>query len=384
MFKKVVSLLVLAVLVGLATAQDPIRIGVNLELSGRFATIGNATLQGAQAAQQQMPTVLGRPVELSICDNQTTPEGSINCAARFIDEGVVGVLGAISSTMSIAAAQPLQEAGVIMISTSSTNPATTQIGDHIFRMAYTDDFQGKVAARYAYDDLDARRAVVFRQQDDDYSYGLAGFFSEEFKALGGETIVLDYVANTVDFSAQINDARGFEPDVIYYSGFCAEGATLVPQLRRQGFDQQILGADASDDSQCPVGGGEAFDGYIFTGFGGPEVLSGEAATRASDFADFFEMVFPDASDFNGFTLAGADSYNVLVQAIANAGSDDPDAVLAALQSLEGYPGVSGEITYAGTDGTPADRTIGFFQYSVPGADGAEWSSESLFGLSTGQ
>ena len=159
MAKKLLALLVLAALAGLATAQDPIRIGINLELSGRFATIGNATLQGIQAAQEQMPTVNGRTVELSICDNQTTPEGSINCAARFVDEGVIGVLGAISSTMSIAAAEPLEEAGIIMISTSSTNPATTQIGEHIFRMAYTDDFQGKVAARYAADDLGAERAI---------------------------------------------------------------------------------------------------------------------------------------------------------------------------------------------------------------------------------
>jgi len=384
MAKKLLALLVLAALAGLATAQDPIRIGINLELSGRFATIGNATLQGIQAAQEQMPTVNGSTVELSICDNQTTPEGSINCAARFVDEGVIGVLGAISSTMSIAAAEPLEDAGIIMISTSSTNPATTQIGEHIFRMAYTDDFQGRVAARYAANDLGAERAIVFRQQDDDYSFGLAGFFAEEFEALGGEAIVLDYVSNTVDFSAQINDARGFDADVIYYSGFCAEGASLMPQLRQQGFDQQILGADASDDSQCPVGGGEAFDEYVFTGFGGPEVLSGAAAERATEFAAFFDVVFPDASDFNGFTLAGADSYNVLVQAVANAGSDDPDEVLTALQNLEGYAGVSGEITYAGTDGTPADRTIGFFEYAVPGADGSEWSSASLFGLSTGE
>ena len=384
MAKKLLALLLLVSLFGFGTAQEPIRIGVNLELSGRFATIGNSTLQGIQAAQQQMPTIDGRPVELSICDNQTTPEGSINCASRFIDEGVVAVLGAISSTMSIAAAEPLEEAGIIMISTSSTNPATTQIGEHIFRMAYTDDFQGKVAARYATNDLGASRAIVFRQQDDDYSFGLAGFFAEEFEALGGETITLDFVANTVDFSAQINDARGFDADVIYYSGFCAEGASLMPQLRQQGFGQQILGADASDDSQCPVGGGEAFDGYIFTGFGGPEVLSGDAAARATDFAAFFDVAFPDATDFNGFTLAGADAYNVIAEAVDVAGTDEGDAVLAALQGLEGFAGVSGDITYAGTDGTPADRTIAFFTYQVPGADGSEWSSEALFGLGTGE
>lgn len=383
MAKKLLALLLLVSLFGFGTAQEPIRIGVNLELSGRFATIGNSTLQGIEAALQQMPEIDGRPVELSVCDNQTTPEGSINCASRFIDEGVVAVLGAISTTMSIAAAEPLQEAGIIMVSTSSTNPATTQIGDHIFRMAYTDDFQGKVAARYATDDLEATRAIVFRQQDDDYSFGLAGFFAEEFAALGGETITLDFVANTVDFSAQINDARGFDADVIYYSGFCAEGASLMPQLRQQGFGQQILGADASDDSQCPVGGGEAFDGFVFTGFGGPEVLSGDAAQRASDFASFFSVAFPDATDFNGFTLAGADAFNVVAEAVSQAGTDEGDAVLAALQGLDGYPGVSGTITYAGTDGTPADRTIAFFEYQVPGADGSEWSSQALFGIGTG-
>jgi len=384
MAKKILTLLVALILAGVTLAQEPVRIGVNLELSGRFATIGTSTLQGIQTALEQMPTVDGRPIELSICDNQTTPEGSINCAARFIDEGVIGVLGAISSTMSIAAANPLQDAGVIMISTSSTNPATTQIGDNIFRMAYTDDFQGKVAARYAVNDLGASRAIVFRQQDDDYSFGLAGFFADEFAALGGETITLDYVSNTVDFSAQINDARGFDADVIYYSGFCAEGASLLPQLRQQGFSQQVLGADASDDSQCPTGGGEAFDEYLLTGFGGADVLSGEAAQRATDFAGFFDLIFPDAADFNGFTLAGADSFNVLVQAVDDADSIDPAAVLTALQNLEGYAGVSGEITYAGTDGTPADRTIAFFQYSVPGEDGSEWSKASLFGIGTGE
>ena len=337
------------------------------------------TLQGIEAAVSQS----GADVELSVCDNATTVEGSVACANRFVDEGVLAVVGPISTTHAIPAAEVLQAAGVIMISTASTNPATTQVGDRIFRMAYTDDFQGRVAARYAINDLGASSAIVFRQQDDDYSFGLAGFFAEEFEALGGSTVVVDYVSNTVDFSAQINDVLGTPADVIYFSGFCAEGATLVPALRAAGFTQQILGADASDDSQCPVGGGEAFDGFIFTGFGGAEVLSGDAAMRAADFATFFRVNTPEASDFNGFTLSGADTINVMLEAVRVAGSTEPGAVLAALSALASFPGVSGDITYAGTDGTPADRTIAFFQYSVPGADGAEWGSTPLFGIGTG-
>ena len=377
---KRVFFLLVAALLSLGMAQDDtVTVGVNLELSGRFAAIGQTTLEGIEAALQQSP--LADRIELSVCDNQTTVEGSVACANRFVDEGAVAVLGAISSSMSIPAAEVLQDAGIIMISTSSTNPATTQIGENIFRMAYTDDFQGIVAAQYAMDEIGAQRAAIFRQQDDDYSFGLAGFFNDEFTGQGGETIILDFVANTVDFSAQINDIRGFEPDVIYYSGFCPEGAPLMVQLQQQGFDQPKLGADASDDPQCIEGGGDAFDGYRFTGFGGPEVLSDEAAQRAQDFRDFYDLVFPEG-EFNGFTLAGADSLNVIAEAIGNAEGTDVASVREALASIEGYPGVSGEITYAGTDGTPANRTIAFFEYDFEQGDTYEDVKTSLFGLQT--
>ncbi len=381
--RKSLLLAVLVILGSFAFAQ--VKIGVNLELSGRFAAIGNQTLNGIKVAHMQMPKVIGQEVQLVICDDETTREGSIACAQRFVNEGVVGVLGAISSSMSIPAAEVLQDAGIIMISTSSTNPQTTQIGDYIFRMAYTDDFQGKLAAAYVVKDLGAKRVAIFRQIDDDYSYGLAGFFDATAKKLGAKTLVQDYVANTVDFTAQLNNIRGFKPDAIYYSGFCAEGAPFMKQLREQGFTQQVVGADASDDPQCPEGAGAAFNNWIFTGFATPNLIPDpEAKKRAEAFkAKYFASIKnAKPGDFNGFVLAGADSYNVLVAAIKKAGTTDVKAVRDALANMEHYPGVSGDITYKGTDGTPKDRTIGFYQYKVKSAN--DWKKIELFGKSTAE
>ncbi len=379
----ILSLLV-ATTVGAAWAQDPITIGVNLELSGRLVSLGTPELEGMEAARAQIGEALGRPIEFSVCDNASTPEGSIACANRFVDEGVVAVLGTGGSSQAIPAAEVLQEAGIIMITPSSTNNATTEVGDYIFRVAYNDEFQGQVAADYLYNDQEARKVAVFRQQDDDYSFGLAGYFDDAFTALGGETLIVDFTAGTVDFAAQINDIRAFAPDVIYTPAFCPELAAAVPQLKQQGFTEQlIMGSDGSDDAQCPDGGGEAFNGYRFTAFAEPDQLSSdpEAAARAAEFQTAFQESQPDGT-FNGFTLAGADAYNVLVQAIEDAGSDDVTAVRDALANLENYPGVTGSITFAGTERTPANRIMGFFEYAVPGDDGAAWTKEQLEGLTS--
>ena len=359
-----VTLAFAVVLGGLALAQGTIKIGVFLELSGRMAVTGNDTLYGVNVAHEQQPTVNGLNVELSVCDNASTPEGAIAC-------------GSYSPSLSTPAAGVLQPAGIVMVSTGSTNPATTQIDDYIFRIPYTDQFQGAVAAQYAYEDAGASSVAIFRQQDDDYSVGLSGFFKDAFEAMGGRTTVLDYTANTVDFSAQLNNLRSFNPDFIYFTGFCAEAASLVPQLRQQGFTQAILGGDASDDTQCPDGGGTAFEGFTFTSFGEPEVLSGAAAERAAEFREAFVKSYT-LEHFTGFTLSGADAYKVLVQAITDAGSTDHAAVRDALANLKDFPGVSGDITYVGTDGTPANRVMGLYAYQF---SGNSWTKAVLKGIS---
>lgn len=358
---------------------NEINLGVHLELSGRMAVTGSDSLSGIQAAQVEQGTVTIGGVEytinLSVCDNASTPEGAIACGNRFVDEGVLAVLGSYSTSHSIPAANILQPAGVLMVSTGSTNPATTQIGDYIFRIPYTDNFQGQVAAQYVSQDIGASRVAIFRQQDDDYSVGLAGYFQDAFD---GGTTVIDFTSSAVDFSAQINDLRSFQPDMIYFTGFCAEAASLVPQLRQQGFgDIPILGGDASDDAQCPDGGGVAFNDFFFTSFGEPEVLSGEAAARAEAFGAVHAEHYPDAG-FTGFTLAAADAYKVIVAAIEAADSADVEDVRDALQALDQFPGVTGDITFAGTDGTPANRIMGLYKYAV---DGNSWDKVVVRGIS---
>ena len=107
------------------------------------------------------------------------------------------------------------------------------------------------------------------------------------------------------------------------------------------------------------------------------MLEGAAAERAAEFGEAFLQQY-DEINFNGFTLSGADAYKVVWQAVTDAGSTDAAAVRDALAALENFPGVSGDITYVGTDGTPANRVMGLYAYMF---DNGNWEKATLRGIS---
>lgn len=377
------ALLIVAMLGAVTAAQERILVGVNMELTGYSADFGIEQNRGIAAAHRLQPSVtvngVTYDIELLICDNQTQREESANCAARLIGQGAVGVLGGFSSSMSIAAAPIFQDAGVTQISTGSTNPVLTELGNHIFRIPFTDNYQGQAIASYAYDVLGARRAVIFRQSDDDFSVGITRILVDAFNALGAQVQVQSFNQTTVDFSAQLNNARRFNPDVLISTAFCQLTGPLVRQSRSVGFAQPWLGGDSLDAPSCAELGGQAFQGVQFTGFPDLDQLEPEAVERAQAVrAAYFEL-YPNSTGFGGVTLAGSDAYGVLRAAIEDAlqagaspsnAAQFRSAVRNALAEMTDYPGVTGVLTYAGTDGTPASRSIGLLEVENVQANGS--------------
>src|SRR5207248_675795 len=132
-------------------------------------------------------------LRVKVYDDQGKAEEAASIMTKLITQDrVVAVLGEVSSSRSIAAAPIAQEHHVPMISPSATNPKVTEIGDYIFRVCFIDPFQGTVMARFASEKLKAKTAAILRDNKSDYSLGLASFFTDSFKAVGG-TIVKDEV-----------------------------------------------------------------------------------------------------------------------------------------------------------------------------------------------
>lgn len=243
-----ITLLCLTALPGCAKREAEIKVGEYGSLTGSTATFGISTKNGIELYVDNLNAqggISGKKIHVLVEDDQSKPEEAATAVNKLIaQDGVVAVLGEVASSRSLAAAPICQSAGVPMISPSSTNPRVTEIGDYIFRVCYTDPFQGMVIAKFAKNTLHFSKAAVFRDNKNDYSVGLANFFSDAFRGMGG-TIVTDqsYSEGDQDFKAQLTVIKSKKPEFIFIPGYYTEVGLIARQARELGLNVPMLGGD---------------------------------------------------------------------------------------------------------------------------------------------
>ena len=127
-----------------------------------------------------------------------------------------------------------------MLSPSSTNPEVTKKGDFIFRTCFTDQQQGYACAKFAFENLEARRAAILYPGDNDYSVGLANDFTAAFGRLGGEIVLSQGGQGQQDFSVG-GPGQAAGPDVLFVPCYYDDSGQLASQARKRGIDIPIVG-----------------------------------------------------------------------------------------------------------------------------------------------
>ena len=242
-------------------APEPIVVGVVMPTTGDVAAYGQMAWDGIKRAHQMQPTVLGRPVKLVLADNKSDAVEAANATSRLIQkEGAVAILGPATSTRSLSAVPVAEKSKVPLITPTATNPAVTQGKKFAFRVCFIDPFQGQVAARYAYNQLKARRAALLIDVAQDYCVGLGQYFIREFRRLGGK-IVAVAKCNTrdQDFSAQLGTIKAARPDILYLPNYYTEDALVARQAKELGINRahalRRRGPGSGVDQDRRAGGG---------------------------------------------------------------------------------------------------------------------------------
>ena len=344
--KKILGVLSAAVLaLTLASCSkaesNSVKIGGIFPLSGQVAVYGVECKNGVDLAIEEINAaggINGKPIVLVSEDDEGNPDKTVNAFKKLsTKDGVKVIIGSLTSGCTQAITTLSQASKVVQIAPAATAPAITDAGDFIFRACFIDPFQGTVGGKFAAETLGKKRAAILYDIGNDYSVGLADNFKIAFTKAGGSIVSEEsYATNDKDFNAQLTKIKNANPDVVYLPDYYGTVALIAKQLRAQGINVPMVGADGWDGLTSNAGD-EVLGGYYSNHYA---VDSTEPAVKK--FVESFRAKYN--KDPNSFAALGYDCVYLIRDAIVAAGAEDSIAVRDALAKTDGDY-VTGHLTF---------------------------------------
>lgn len=330
---------------------DVIKIGGDYELSGNAATYGNSAKNAIQMYFDQVNAkggVLGKKLQFICLDNKSDATESANVATRLItQEKVVGILGAVTTGDTQGFAQIAMDNKIPVITSGATNPDITvdpqtgKVRDYIFRSVFIDPFQGTVMANFATNTLKAKTAAMLVENNSPYSKGLAEYFAKAFVKNGGKIVSQEaFLTEDQDFNATLTRVKGTNPDVIYVPSYYEQVGKIIKQGREQGITVPFLGGDGWDSPKlAEIAGAQALNGCFFSNHYSPQMNS----PKVQEFVKNYQAKYNQQPD--ALAALGYDAAVLMVNAVTQAGTADPQKITEALAKTKDLEGVTGTFTF---------------------------------------
>ena len=329
-----------------APSGDPIKVGMVMDFSeaaGFVDVPGSEVVPYVASLANCAGGINGRPVEVDVRESGADPALATQ---ELIDWGAQFFIGPPFADATL----PMQQAGggeYAIFAAASTEPTLADAANNTFLVTFDDVGQSSAAAEFALSQGFSRAIIFTEGEGVPYSGVNPDAFKETFTAGGGEIVSEQTYAWFVDtdFSAQVNEIAGVADGTeVFFSAAAAFQVTaLRAQMEGQGLETvNYMGTDALDATGIVADpGGE---GMVHT----PHTLlvEGTALYEALDASGTL------ASDAPSFMPLYIDSMFLGIQGILDCGCDDPAGIADAVKEISDFPGVSGDITYAGTNGIP--------------------------------
>ncbi|MEO9336382.1 branched-chain amino acid ABC transporter substrate-binding protein [Mesorhizobium sp. SB112] len=336
------------------SAWADVLVGVGGPITGPNAAFGAQLQRGAEQAAADINAaggINGEQIKVSVGDDVSDPKQGISVANKFVADGVKFVVGHFNSGVSIPASEVYAENGILEVTPASTNPVFTERGLwNTFRICGRDDQQGEVAGKYIAEKFkDAKVAVIHDKTP--YGQGLADETKKALNAAGLTEAMYEGVnAGDKDFSALIAKMKQAGVTLIYWGGLHTEAGLLIRQTADQGLKAPLFSGDGIVSNELASIAGDAVAGTLNTF--GPDPRTNPAAK------DVVEKFRAAGFEPEAYTLYSYASMQVIAQAAAAAGSNDPEAVAAAIKEKGPFKTVLGDLSFDEKgDRTDADYVV---------------------------
>jgi branched-chain amino acid transport system substrate-binding protein len=320
-----------------ASAQDTIKVGLIMTLSGQFADAGIQMRNGVQTYMKQFgETVGGKKIELIIKDSGgPAPDVAKRLAQELIVRDKVDILaGFVLTPNALAAADVSAEAKKFMVIMNAATSIITTKSSYSVRSSVTLPQVAETFGTWA-----AKKANVKKSYTMVTDYGpghdFENGFQRAFKEAGGEiTGSVRFPVANPDFSAFVQRAKDLNPEsiMIFIPGG-AQPAALGKAFAERGVDPnktKILGSGETTSEQALKSMGDSALGIITAWH---YEYTDKSNAKNVAFVKLFNEMHKRNPDF--FSIGGYDGMHVIYEAVKKAGGKtDGDSLIAAAKGLK--------------------------------------------------
>lgn len=324
--------------------SSTIKVGGMGPLTGSAAMYGTTIEKGAKLAFEEINNnggVLGKKLEYISLDEKADPIEAVNAYNKLVDEGVVAILGSVTSKPTLAVAELAAKDGMPMITPTGTQINITDAGPNVFRVCFTDPYQGSTLAKFAKDKLNAKTAAVMVNTSSDYSDGIANAFIEQAKKEGIEIVAKEgYSDGDKDFKAQLTKINGENPDILIVPEYYELSALIATQAREIGMKSTFVGPDGWDGiiGALDPSAYSVVDNSYFTNHYSAE----DSSEKVQSFLKKYREKYNEEP--TAFSALAYDNVYILKNAIEKAGTTDKEDLVKAIKASD-TDGITGHLTF---------------------------------------
>ena len=304
---------------------------------GVFGPDMTAAIDVAINAVNAAGGVNGKQIEVIHRDSGTSEQLGADAANALINvDGAVGIIGAMSSGVSLSVARSATiQNGIVQISPASSSPALTALDDNdfVFRTNVSDALQGGITADIATELGFTSIATTYINNA--YGEGLTRVFTEGFEGNGGTvTAQIGHESGQVSYLSELQRTADDNPDALVVIAYPETASILLRESVEGGFfDNYIFVDGVHSQSIFDAVSSPTIEGSYGTVAGAPE------SQARRDYVDLFRQETGGESDnpYPGFAF---DAAAIMALAIEHADSEDPSDIRDSIRAVANPPGSS--------------------------------------------
>jgi branched-chain amino acid transport system substrate-binding protein len=246
--------------------ESPVKFGFVGCLTGRLSDLGISGRDGAILAVERINNsggINGIPVKLVIKDDKQNSTEAVKVVKELIDEGVVAIIGHMTSSMSMSSLPVINEAQVVMMSPTTSTNDISGIDDYFFRVMQPNRTEIEHLAEYTYRNLKIKKlASVYDLSNRAYSEEWFIKFKKEFEELGGRlTYIEPYNSSEkIKYSETASNIINSDTEAVLLIAGALDTAMICQHLKKFGSEMPVISAGWAMTDDLLRHGGLAVEG----------------------------------------------------------------------------------------------------------------------------